>query len=181
MLLPNALLLITWSMINAVATVVALGLAPVAALLWRRTRRRAMQRNQDGRCGSCGLAWTEIGVAPVEYRVHGVEVCAPCAHRLRRRTIAEFAGLATATALASAAAYLGFVKFYQWTPWWGLVWVVSPPIVLAAATSLTIRRMKERNRTGMPDGLGSDSSPSSITGRERGESWRDPDHLARAT
>ena len=173
--------MITWSVIDAVATVVAVGLAPVAAILWRRMRRRAMQRNQDGRCGSCGLGWTEIGVAPVEYRVHGVEVCAPCAHRLRRRTIAEFVGLATATALASAAAYLGFVKYYQWTPWWGLVWLVSPPIALAAATSLTIRRMKERNRTGAPDGLGYDSSPSSIAERRPGESWRGHDALARAT
>jgi hypothetical protein len=144
----NAPLMITWPMIDAVATVVA------------------------GR--------TEIGVAPVEYRVHGVEVCAPCAHRLRRRTIAEFVGLATATALASAAAYLGFVKFYQWTPWWGLVWLLSPPIALAAATSVTIRRMKERNRTGMPDGFGSESSPSSIAGSGRGESWRGHDALVRA-
>lgn len=190
-LLPNAPLMITWSVIDAVATVVAVGLTPVAAMIWRRMRRRALERNEDGRCASCGLTWTEIGVAPVEYRVHGAEICAPCAHRLRRRTIAEFAGLATATALASAAAYLGFVKYYQWTPWWGLVWLVSPPIVLATATSLTIRRMKERNRIDTQGGLASGSATSSIAApleddgrsarRSRRESWRGHDRLARAT
>ena len=88
-----------WDVIPAVASTISLALAPIAAFAWRVAHKRALKRNAGGCCGACGLAWTEIGVAAHEYQVHGVHVCAPCAHRLRRRTIAEFAGLAAATAL----------------------------------------------------------------------------------
>jgi hypothetical protein len=146
-----------WSAIDAVATALGVILAPGAALVWRRVRRRAVDRNVAGRCANCGLAWSEIGVTPHEYHVHGAQVCAPCAHRLRRRTLVEFAGLSVATAFASAVAYSGIVKYQPWTPWWGVAWFVSPPIALALATSLVVRRMKLRNRERTGGDRGSES------------------------
>ena len=71
-----------WDVIPAVATTIGVLLSPVAALAWRTVHKRAVRRNDTGCCSACGLAWSEIGIAVHEYHVHGVRVCAPCAHRL---------------------------------------------------------------------------------------------------
>jgi hypothetical protein len=137
---------IPWDGIDAVATNIAVGLSPIANIVWRRLRQRAIRRNAEGRCAACNLKWGEIGVAPVEFQFQGSRICAPCAHRLRRRTVVEFAGLAVATAFASGAAYIGIMTGFRWTPWWGLVWLATPPIALAVATSLVVRQMRAQNR-----------------------------------
>jgi hypothetical protein len=179
-----------WAAIDAVATVFGVILAPGAALVWRRVRRRAVDRNVAGRCANCGLAWSEIGVTPHEYHVHGTQVCAPCAHHLRRRTVVEFVGLSAATAFASAVAYSAFVKYLPGTPWWGLAWLGSPPIALALATSLVVRRMKLRNRERIGGdrggeslfGNGAETVRDAIERLRSGESQGPDSHLvARAT
>jgi hypothetical protein len=148
---------IPWDGIDAVATTIAVALSPIANIAWRRLRQRAIRRNAEGRCAACNLEWGEIGVAPVEFQVQGARICAPCAHRLRRRTVVEFAGLAVATAFASGAAYIGIVTGFRWTPWWGLVWLATPPIALAVATSLVVRQMRAQNRA-RPFGPGTSSA-----------------------
>ncbi|HEY4216453.1 MAG TPA: hypothetical protein VGM67_04915 [Gemmatimonadaceae bacterium] len=142
-----------WDMINAVATAAVTAMTPAVAVAWRFARRRSERRNNQGECASCGLAWSEIGIAPVEYQVHGAHVCAPCAHRLRRRTAIAFGSLSLATALASAAALPHLVAYarppYNW-PLWALAWTALPPFALAAATTLAFRRMKRDNHIGPP-------------------------------
>lgn len=144
-----------WDMINAVATVAVAAMTPAAALVWRMVRRRSKQRNVEGRCASCGLAWSEIAIAPVEFQVHGAHVCAPCAHRLRRRTVVAFVGLSLGTALASAAALPHVLTYarppYDW-PWWALVWTALPPFGLAAATTAVFHRMKRDNQSRLGGG-----------------------------
>lgn len=135
--------------IPAVASAIALIIAPIAGVVWRRIRRRASRRNAAGCCAHCGLAWSDIGVAVQQFFVDGARACAPCARRLRRRTIVEYATLAATTAFVSGLTYSAVVKSWRWTPWWGLVWLVSTPILLAVATSLTVRRMKANNRNSM--------------------------------
>lgn len=162
-----------WGAIDAVAAVGVSLAAPVAAVVRRRIRNRALRRNADERCGSCGLHWTEIGVAPTEYRLHGFRICAPCASKVRRRTVAEVSALVVATGFASGAAYVACLSFAQWTPWWGIVWLASPPVLLAAATTAAIRRMKSDNeKTLLGSGPGShgfpaDHAPLSASRNER--------------
>src|SRR3954464_15192959 len=150
--------MIPWGAIDAVAAIGVLLATPVAAFTWRRIRNRALGRNAEERCGSCGLPWTEIGVAPIEYQVHGFRVCASCASKLKKRTIAEVVALVVGTGLASGAAYGAYLRFGHWTPWWGLVWMASPPFLLSAATTAVIRRMKSDNDKSLLDG--GPSSPS---------------------
>jgi hypothetical protein len=144
-----------WDMINAVAMVAAAAMTPAAALMWRFVHRRSKRRNDQGRCAACGLPWSEIGIAPVEYQVHGTHVCAPCAHHIRRRTMIAFGALSLATALASAAALPHLPMYarppYNW-PWWALALTALPPFALAAATTMAFRRMKRDNHTGLPGG-----------------------------
>ena len=133
--------------IPAVAAAIALAVAPLARFAWRRIRRRATQRNVAGCCAQCGLPWSEIGVAVREYVVDGARVCAPCAQRLRYRTIVEYGALVATTALVSGVSFSELMKYWRWTPWWGIAWVASTPVLLAAATALAVRRMKQRNQS----------------------------------
>ncbi|HXT17880.1 MAG TPA: hypothetical protein VN706_19745 [Gemmatimonadaceae bacterium] len=132
--------------IPAVAAIISIIIAPAAALSWRVMRKRALRRNAANACGVCGTPWTDIGVAAHEHQVHGVRICAPCAHRLRRRTVVEFAALALTTAITAGITAVAFPKYLPWTPWWAMVWLASPPVLMAAATSWTIHRMKMLNR-----------------------------------
>lgn len=150
--------------IPAVGSLFSLLLAPVARIVWRSARRRSLRRNEDGQCASCGLAWSDIGIAIHEYLIDGARVCAPCARRLRRRTIVVYATLVTGTALVSGITYSALINHWRWTPWWALVWLASPPLLLASATALAVRRMKLRNRDSMLGGPPGGVEPPRSTG-----------------
>src|SRR4051812_18266472 len=96
--------MIGWDMINSVASAAAVAIAPIAALVWRRSRARALARNAAGECAVCGTPWHDIGVAPTEYTLHGTTICASCAHRYRGRTVFQLMVLATATVCAAVIA-----------------------------------------------------------------------------
>ncbi len=132
--------------IPAVASSFALLIAPAARLVWQRLRRRARRRNDAEQCAHCGLPWSEIGLAVNEFFVDGARTCAPCAQRLRRRIVIEASALVLTTSLVSGVTYSALLRYWRGTPWWGLVWLAAPPILLASATALALRAMKRRNR-----------------------------------
>jgi hypothetical protein len=141
------------------ALVIAASVAPVVAAYGLFANWRARQRNAHDSCGGCGTSWTEIGREPARFLVQGREVCASCAHRLRRRFVAGVAGLASLSLLglglviADLASYVG--RGVHIGPVIALM-ALAPPVLLGALTFSTLRRMRSANRTSL---AGPDAAP----------------------
>lgn len=75
---------------------------------------------------------------------------------------------ATTTSLVSGITYSALLRYWRGLPWWGLVWLAAPPILLASATALALQAMKRRNRDLMDGPTGKARLSENATQRDAG-------------
>ena len=85
--------------------VFALTIAASASAIgaWVFDRLRSRSKNDQGRCGACGILWTDESSGE-PYLIHGRLVCEECALKARRRMPWELAALGVWAALLTAVA-----------------------------------------------------------------------------
>ncbi len=113
--------------------------------LWRRSRERAWQHNQQGACGRCGIP---LGADRTAY-MEGFRVCVACAKRLRRRTVVGlgFIGLFAATAVvASLFAIAEDARRGTPDPWWAYLIVLGFGVGLAGLVFFVVTKTRTANR-----------------------------------
>ena len=92
--------------------------------LLRRSRMRALQRNQRGACGRCGASLIDQSVGYME----GFRVCSRCAARERRSMIVGLTFLGVLGVLSLVAVGWGAIddlRRGQFGPWWVYLVVVG--------------------------------------------------------
>ena len=106
-----------------------------ASIAWMVDRRRCRRRNEQGRCGGCGISWaTASSYDP--YLIHGRLVCEACAEKAKRRMPWELGALAGWVALAT-----GLTLSDQ-----GLALLVFIPAGMGIASLGAVQLMKLANR-----------------------------------
>jgi len=109
------------------------GASAVAA--WIVDRRRCRRRNEQGRCGACGISWAATSSGD-PYLIHGRLVCEDCAEKAKRRMPWELGALAGWVAVAT-----GLTLADQ-----GLALLVFIPAGMGIASLGAVRLMKLANR-----------------------------------
>ena len=122
--------------------------APFAILLNRRSKRRAFDNNRKGRCGVCGVVFTNDGT-PL-YVVESRFICESCANRERRRLsvalpAAVLIGGITAVSTVAGVVF-GGVSDITW--WIGpkLIYVLLPAALLGAGSLTVLRRLQRQSK-----------------------------------
>lgn len=125
----------------------ALGIAAAGAV-WTTVRGR--QRNDEGCCARCGVAWLDRYPDLERSLIAGAHVCAPCTATVRRRATRGLALLtATVVGVAVATVVSNGYAMIQGHRTFGIgrltYWAEPVAVLGAAATALTMW-MKRANR-----------------------------------
>jgi hypothetical protein len=119
-----------------------------AGTVWTTVRGR--QRNDEGRCARCGVAWSARYPDLERSLIAGAHVCAPCTATVRRRAVRGLAVLAaTIVGVAVATVVLnGYDMLHGHLPFGigRLTYWAQPVAVLGAAAAALTMWMKRANR-----------------------------------
>lgn len=130
-----------------ISTILALSLAAIPASLAAyavQFNRRARRRNAAERCGHCAGALYAAPTYEPPHLVQGIQACAPCARRGRRRLVVALGAAASLTGLA----VVGGAAVAATSPF-GALSAAAPTLLLAeygAVFGGAILWMKRQNR-----------------------------------